>query len=325
MLVSDWPCKRYCGADGACECARGARREARARERQLQVYELHRVRPYVPWDNTQRITAHARILRNVPSTFAGDPLKSGEEVDRLVAATGIRADEHWRAVTRFIYHYARGHAAALGKGRIPRTAVEDIVSETLLKAVRAIKARAFLQASTPAREAHWAWHHLFTHYFAFRPWLARCVRNALVSELRAQDREAPLPGDLALPASSVHELVIEQVEHAHEFHHIPELLELIDQQRRYKRGVQMCHTLARLPRRYVAVVDEIRPGLSIGALPVARTDAEMAEHLKTTVGGVETSRYNFRAFVAERHPELKPTLELVLSLALGKLDRPGAD
>jgi DNA-directed RNA polymerase specialized sigma24 family protein len=312
-----WPCAKYCGKCSSCKDA--AKREVHSRQGQLQTYEWHGVRKLEPVTKSDRQCLEDQVLSNVSVASGRPPLMSGEEVDLLVG--GIDAghpDDHWRELSVWLKTLTRGRTAAL-LGVVPVEAdVEEVVDDTLVKLTRAMASRSFLLTGAPrAKDPVWAWHHCFTHVFVFRAWTTKIVKRKIIDDARIRARAGrPLDEaeeEIADPTWHPDE----PVDHMVVLHRFPELLELIVRQRAAGevRAVHMCHMLARLPWRCAAAVAAEYPSLGLAEIEVARTDVEMAKHLGTTVGNVQSTRYNFRGFVATNHPELVAMLDVVLRLA----------
>jgi DNA-directed RNA polymerase specialized sigma24 family protein len=320
-----WPCPTYCGRCEACH--QGAEREAAARERQLEVYSLHRVGAFVSWGPADREGAKRTVLENIRHTSGSGSLIAGLEVDVLVAGLEQgHPDLQWRVLGDWLTALAWARAASLFPDTPQPMEVEDVVSDTLQKVVRALAARSFLAVGgTTSAEAPWAWQHCFTHVYPFRPWVSTVLTNAARDGARkgshspdtvpAADERVQYPASEASSEDPDNQLVI---------HRMTDLLALVAEQHKSgeRRADHMRHTLARLPWRYVAAIDASNPALRIGDLPAAGNDAQMAGNLETTVQNVRTTRSNYRRFIALRQPDLAPTLEVILSIALGSDARP---
>lgn len=321
--VGAWPCvKDYCGQCPNCGFA--ARREVRTRERQLLTYPA----PTEPLTSEEFEQARQEVLGNIRVRLGAASPMSGEEVDELMAgAISGRSEEHWPAFVDWMSDYARGRAATTF-GELPGTSeVEDIVADTREKVVRAILARSFLLTGVPwMNDMERAWHDGFTHVFPFRPWAARIIRNhvADVAKERLRTRgglgaddadesrfEAPgatvdARAELGLARERVRDFLA---------------LIVLEQQIGRKRAEHMRHLLARLPHETVARLDAYASGaLRLTEIPAAADDAAMAANLGTSVTNVENTRANYRKFLAREHPQLVLSFELLLNIALGRVD-----
>lgn len=302
----------------------GATRELEARQRQLEVYARGGKRPFVPLSASEREQQHAAILKNLGNTL-GDSQCSGREVDLLVAAYehGHPA-EPWVALERWMFQYAWGRTAAAFDEPPAKPEVEDVFGDARARVVRGIAARSALAVGTPmTADALIAWHHCFTHTFPFRPWIARIITNLALDH--AKRRHPPGGASAAVPDGAIDApaggaTVEDEADGAIAKHRVPDVLRLIVAQhkRGERRADHLRHTLARLPRRYAAAIDLAAPSLGIMRLPVARSDAQMAVNIGTSVSNVESTRDNYRKFVAKRHPHLDGTLSFLLELALSR-------
>ena len=320
VLASPWPCKAYCGRCELCHVA--SEREVAIRERQLEQRSTRRWRrAHVPLDRTEREALLRDVMRNLRVQLGPGPA-SGEEVDRLVRELTSGRSEDWATFSQWVMSYIRGRAAVMG---VPSEGVDDVASAVLEKVARALMARQQLSSAEPTRDTVPALLACFTHTFPLRPWAASLSKNALSDaqrRLRFEDTTLDAyhadHGELVAQDPPVDELVYEGLPSTG-VECVPELLSLIDaeQRKQRKRALHLRHTLARLPDRYVKVLDAVQPSLQLRDLPRAASDTEMAANLATSVSNVESTRANFRTFIAREHPELVRALELVLVMALG--------
>jgi len=292
------------------------------RERQLEQRATRRwLREYVPMDDVEREAVLRNVRRNLRVQLGPGPA-SGEEVDRLVGELTSGRSESWAAFSHWVMQYTRGRAAAMG---VSSEAVEDAGSAVLEKVTRALIARQQLSSAEPTEGTVPAVLACFTHTFPLRPWAASLSKNVLFDAQRSLRFEDTTldgyhadHGELVAQDPPVDELVLAGLP-SPGAQRVPELLSLIEaeQKKHRKRALHLRHTLARLPDRYVKVIDTVQPGLGLRDLPRAASDTEMAANLATSVSNVESTRANLRTFIAREHPELLPALELVLAMALG--------
>ena len=271
-----------------------------------------------------------RMTQQVPLNIretSDSPFMSGEEVDLLVS--GLESGhppEHWRVFEEWLTAVAWGREAAV-IGTRPED-IDDLVATGMEKIVRAMTARLFLlggSTTTQLRSRDRVTRHCFTHAFILRRWMRKTLHNAAIDVVRTRQSgglDLTDVEELRDPELSPEEALGQP---PHPLHLFSALAVLVERDHSKKpgqpgwvRAQHMRHTLARLPHRYVAVIDLKFPSLALGELPVAHDDVDMAKNLTealnrpVTPGLVQQTRLNYRKFIAKHHPDLVATLEYVL-------------